>query len=87
MNDIQKARDLLAKWREKAAGAVTYHGDNRELIVGTAGNPELWDAVDGMLAAEQRRQSSMHTNMSSDLSHHAERIAGTIIAADQRMNA
>ncbi|MBK0296523.1 hypothetical protein IAE22_31365, partial [Bacillus sp. S34] len=73
MNDIQKARDVLKKWR---AESLTQHwltsiddpalesmpngeralqfgsfalGDAR-LIVGTAGNPELLDAIDGMLA-------------------------------------
>jgi hypothetical protein len=60
---------------------------NGRLIVGTAGNPELLDAIDALLAAEQRRRASMHDNLSHDLSHHAERIAAAIIAADERMNA
>jgi hypothetical protein len=119
-NVIQRARDVLAKWREKAAPGpweineplsklnrspdcvsidtaddvddprnVTYYIPRWEapLIVGTAGNPELLETLDGMLAAEQRRRASMHDNLSHDLSHHAERIAAAIIAADERMNA
>lgn len=102
MIDIQKARDVLAKWRDEAAsplpwtlddetGAVDdagdvivglasrevagsaylYPGDDR-LIVGTAGNPDLLDAIDELLAVRPS---------------HAHFVAAAIIAADERMSA
>jgi len=85
MNDIQQARDVLAKWREKAAGTVTYHGDNRELIVGTAGNPDLWDAIDAMFGSVLDWADVVDGEVIYP--EHIERIAAAIIAADERMSA
>ncbi len=101
-NDIQRARDVLAKWREKAgqwtyAGDFTFTGEDRtepclplhtqwksnaRLIVGTAGNPDLLDAIDAMLSDRFLR----HASTQSQFRQHAERIAAAIIAADKRMN-
>lgn len=103
-NDIQQARDVLAKWRSEATeGTWEHHQDGivlvndfihsgdttiaedlftpeARLIVGTAGNPDLLDAIDaflGMVASGELR----------DRQGHAERIAAAIIAADERMSA
>lgn len=98
-NEIQKARDVLAKWRAEATpGPLVYdRGDlisqhpehdgvaayvsrnDARLIVGTAGNPELLDAIDEMLGDVSANPLYP--------SHHAERIAAGIIAADERMRA
>lgn len=86
MTDIQRARDVLAKWRADGS-EFKLQGGLVPLIAGLGGNPELLDALDGLLAQEQRRRTSMHDNMSHELSHHATRIAAAIIAADERMNA
>lgn len=51
------------------------------LIVGTAGNPELLDAIDGMLWAAGSPVAA------EGLVKTAERIAAAIIAADKRMSA
>lgn len=106
MTDIQRARNVLAKWREQATGGTWEHHENgvilvndyiqsgdttiaeylftpdARLIVGTAGNPELLDAIDGMLelvAVYTRAGVSPITRT------HAERIAAVIVAADERM--
>ncbi|PYY59983.1 hypothetical protein DEJ17_06335 [Curtobacterium sp. MCSS17_011] len=50
------------------------------LIVGTAGNPELLDAIDGLLEAAERYTPGTFRVR-------AERIAAAIIAADERMSA
>lgn len=85
MNDIQKARDVLAKWRNAARnGEWSIESDTAEsswLGRGTAGNPELLDAIDGVLASEQEAQKPHRAP-----NRHAERIAAAIIAADERMN-
>ena len=49
------------------------------LIVGTAGNPELLDAIDGLLWRGTFNDGSSGT-------YYAERVAETIIAADERMS-
>lgn len=112
-NDIQQARDVLAKWREDASpgpwardeetGAIDARGDSivglasREnassaylypgddaLIVGTAGNPDLLDAIDKLL-----EQAFIHV-----IEHDEELInplvtalAVAIIGAAERMSA
>lgn len=68
------------------------------LIVGTAGNPELLDAIDGLLADAQEHLADLEATGSGALAslmnitgggrhHYALRIAAEIIAADERMNA
>ncbi len=79
--------DIVQLSSREVSSWASLDDDDARLIVGTAGNPDLLDAIDGLLAQEQRRRRSMHTNMSHDLSHHAERIAIAIIAADERMSA
>lgn len=102
MNDIQKARDVLAKWRrgimphpwsdwreEDAVVAndppasVLADGVSRadaRLIVGTAGNPELLDAIDAVLNA------ALVFNRDDRLRIHGRHLAAAIIAADERMS-
>lgn len=89
MSNIQEARDVLAKWREKAAtGAWTEDHiaeirgkrDGR-LIVGTAGNPDLLDAISEFLLLGLSVGS-----VNKQLGREAERIAAAIIAAEERMN-
>lgn len=65
MTDIEQARAVLAKWKDE---------------VGTAGNPELLDAIDQMLADSKYFQFAV-------LVPFAESIAAAILAADQRINA
>lgn len=97
MNDIQQARDVLAKWRDGTtpgpwrvsnsgnwvtsdADDIARAGIDSTLIVGTAGNPALWDAIDGFLAMVGSFELR-------DRQQHAHKIAAAIIAADERMNA
>lgn len=103
-NDIQRARDVLAKWRRLATPAPwrisaaeprwvwgsesgAEVGDlvqgrlDGELIVGTAGNPDLLNAIDLMLDAGSRYWEG------NPIRQHAQRIAASIIAADERMSA
>lgn len=116
MNDIQRARDVLAKWRnevqsplpwriegqgneerdvvdatgdsvvslwsrEEASSAHLYDGDDR-LIVGTAGNPDLLDALDRMLErAAGQHERGYQGGWNDEMSH----IAAAIIASDERM--
>jgi hypothetical protein len=112
VNDIQKARDVLAKWRERAKtpgpwrqvgegdeyltwGDITdtgepgsrlvvaeHAGPDGALIVGTAGNPELLDAIDGLLAA-----AVLVGRWETEFLAHAKRLAAAIIAAEKRMSA
>lgn len=115
MTNIQHARDVLAKWRERAiqgtwdarqdtpsmsgsnwtlrvhgtpgirASVNEYqHGDGlARLIVGTAGNPDLLDAIDAML-----KNAQWHIDSYGSVEHPwASLIAAAIIAADTRMNA
>ncbi|WIE65918.1 hypothetical protein DEI99_005110 [Curtobacterium sp. MCLR17_036] len=124
MSDIQQARDVLAKWRERATEGpwrvidgvysqegMTYDGSQIEaehemvamdhqdldcgpvaplgyadarLIVGTAGNPDLLDAIDEMLRIADTR---MARREEPAFVLHADRIAAAIIAADERMSA
>jgi hypothetical protein len=129
VTNIQEARDVLAKWRDKSKpGPWTFtvdtygsdFGDYRAaeipdvavsvwtendgpvapldpadaaLIVGTAGNPELLDAIDGILeAALESLELLILPDEYPDFieyhnGQHAESIAAAIIAADERMNA
>lgn len=100
--DIQRARDVLAKWREKNdaepwyfdGGETIWGGDDfsvatmtsfdsdARLIVGTAGNPDLLDAIDAMFATYLAAHSIGPTYRRD-----TERIAAAIIAADERMSA
>ena len=101
MTNIQKARDVLAKWRGHALtgnwsiiplplshnfdmvdGSMVYaantdDGTAARLIVGTAGNPDLLDALDELLrleAAVEQRGGPVFAN--------TKRIAAAIIAAE-----
>lgn len=118
---IQDARDVLAKWRERATqgpwsvidgvysqDGMTYDGSQIEaehemvamdhhdldcgpvaplgysdarLIVGTAGNPDLLDAIDAMFATYLAAHSIGPTYRRD-----TEHIAAAIIAADERMS-
>ncbi|MBT1542444.1 hypothetical protein KK103_11780 [Curtobacterium flaccumfaciens pv. flaccumfaciens] len=110
MTDIQRARDVLAKWRKESspgnwvAGGEGYRdliwnpqhpnlhpalaaveeGD-MHLIVGTAGNPDLLDAIDNML----RWVTAFNTkyDVSREFGHYTASIAAAILAADERMSA
>lgn len=112
-NDIRRARDVLAKWRENPAGMPWRLGDrspwhsdevviadaadrgdvsgdymnedDARLIVGTAGNPDLLDAIDTLLALYEPYQRA-GADVRPPVMAHAERIAAAIIAAE-RMNA
>lgn len=137
MNDIQKARDVLARWRAEAqigqwnldgpdyqffgqrdgdyvnadiisagdnrvavaamhtpltanqpsclAASDQFHADAR-LIVGTAGNPELLDAIDGQLAYAINLESTGWDGPGiRQIMREAKRMARTIVAADERM--
>lgn len=90
---IQQARDVLARYRKASRSAgpqnrfwLTADVDPavKNLFILTTDTAML-DAIDGLLAQGQRRRTRMHDNMSHDLSHHAERIAAAIIAADEQM--
>lgn len=115
MTDIQRAPDVLAKWRkndfntqwevdtntpfsadliglfadERKAYAVKFDDDEQpdgavaRLIVGTAGNPDLLDAIDAMLAmwADWSRFGYVY------VPDYVERVAAAIVAADEQMNA
>ncbi|MCS6578225.1 hypothetical protein [Curtobacterium poinsettiae] len=102
MTDIQRARDVLAKWRKETTlgpwqvnrptpeiigqradyvGEVKWLADLR-MIVGTAGNPDLLDAIDGVLAA-----ADLVGRWETEFLAHANRLAVAIIAADERMSA
>lgn len=96
MSDIQQARDVLTKWKEghvtpwqfDTEGRITddlgylraTSGADAALIVGTAGNPDLLDAIDELLADSKYFQFAA-------LVPYAERIAAAILAADERMSA
>lgn len=110
-NNIQQARDVLAKWREGADayqpwlyeessrkgyyGASVYSSDeaeysvtsdatdgNARLIAGTAGNPDLLDAIDDWL-----RVSPAFERLAPIAYKKAQSIAAAIVAAGDRMNA
>jgi hypothetical protein len=75
VTDIQQARDVLAKWRAtKVELRLEFHAP---LIAGTAGNPKMLDALDRMLA-----EFDGDTFVSSDLRHHAECIAASILSVE-----
>lgn len=85
MTDIQQARDVLAKRRKKARSAGPQEDfwfdaalDNRvkPLILLTAGNPELLDAIDDQFA--------LHS-INKHPPRYLVRIAAAIIAADEAM--
>lgn len=76
-----RARDpwngfLLGTWAN-ASGA------DQSLIVGTAGNPALLDAIDGLLTHVWKYPAWTNGHMRA----YAGRIAAAIIAADERMSA
>lgn len=54
-------------------------GDDATLIVGTAGNPDLLDAIDFLLRAYDGYSPHHHARMNVDP------LAAAIIAADERM--
>ena len=116
MTDIQRARDVLAKWRVNAPSPLPWaiendgqdnitvdanrndlvilssrevaswaglDDDDARLIVGTAGNPDLLDAIDAML-----KNAQWHIDTYGSVEHPwATYIAAAIIAADERMSA
>ncbi|WP_065962413.1 hypothetical protein [Curtobacterium sp. UCD-KPL2560] len=124
--DIQAARDVLTKWRERATEGpwnvidgvysqegMTYDGSQIEaehemvamdhqdldcgpvaplgysdarLIVLTAGNPDLLDAIDHLLRHHEivRRGSKITLSTTGRL---IESLAATIVAANERMSA
>lgn len=98
--DIRRARDVIAKWRDSATpgqwedygayiavpGYVVANGTARDvpLIVGTAGNPDLLDAIDKMLASADRSAPTTEWG-DHGLRIAGQRIAAAIIAADERM--
>lgn len=86
MTDIQQARDMLAKWRGAARdGEWSIEADTAEsswLGRGTAGNPELLDAIDFALDLGIRFPG--YDEAADAMS---ERIAAAIISADERMSA
>jgi hypothetical protein len=113
-DEIQRARDVLAKWRKEARegrwhfaylipaskNLGTIDGDmeredfyvasdvtseDARLIIGLAGNPDLLDAIDSLLATAQRED--LRALGLGPLLYDAERTAETIIAADDRMRA
>ena len=114
---IQDARDVLAKWREKAPSPLPWaiesdgrdsitvdanrddivqlssrevsswaslDDDDARLIVGTAGNPELLDAIDRWL--ERGAFWATQDGSMSGLPEPTRAIAAAIIAADERMS-
>jgi hypothetical protein len=107
VNDIQKARDVLAKWRKAQTPAPwqvkadwtgdaaefgtaeenplgwTNHPVDARLIVGTAGNPDLLDAIDAMFDY----MAPLGRTVPTPLVRHLEGIAAAIISADERMSA
>ncbi len=107
-NQIQKARDVLAKWREAAPSSMAlgfadpgegwFALDNTSggeiavvdtagiarLIVGTAGNPELLDAINWLLADEL---SWMRDNPDGWPRKAIIDVAAAILSADERMSA
>lgn len=70
MTDIQKARDVLKKWREE----VVHVNSVVPLVDGTAGNPALLDAIDMEL------EYGIHAPNGT-----TKRIAAAILSADERM--
>lgn len=106
MSDIQKARDVLAKWRKDSSSAAAWQvfdspgfekhiaaGDrgyigsidddtDADLIVGTAGNPALWDAIDVVLAWAQEAGPAPVLGR-----YEVKGMAAAIVAADERMSA
>lgn len=66
---------------ERVVAFGGYSDADAELIVGTAGNPALLDAIDGLLEEAQR------SGLGGWLGHFAVYFAAAIIAADERMSA
>lgn len=73
--------DLVILSSREAASWASLDDDDARLIVGTAGNPDLLDAIDGLLEEAQR------SGLGGWLGHFAVYFASAIIAADERMNA
>lgn len=69
--------------REAASWAGLGDGDAR-LIVGTAGNPDLLDAIDGLLELALT-YGDLPPGSGSRFITRAERIATAVIAADEQM--
>lgn len=83
---IQRARDVLAKYRSYAPTAQEWGlrgGTSRLIRIAT--DPDLLDAIDGLLASAQSIAAS--TPGMIRFLERAERIAAAIIAAEERMNA
>ncbi|WP_309780270.1 hypothetical protein [Curtobacterium sp. SORGH_AS_0776] len=81
MNDIEKARDVLTKWREDSVSFPPGDAQTPKrlaLVTGTAGNSDLLDAIDGLLWRWAITDSSI-------VRMYAELMAAAIVAADERM--
>jgi hypothetical protein len=86
---LAKRRGDTDAWKLDAYGEITDSAgelvarsvgpEDADLIVNTAGNPALWDAIDGLL------ETAMHGDYSPSFTLHAGRIAAAIIAADERI--
>ncbi len=81
---IQQARDTLAKWRTAARdGEWSIESDTAEsswLGRGTAGNPDLLDALDGLLQHHAEDGWTV-----SAVASWVRLIAAAIVAAEERM--
>lgn len=109
---IQRARDVLAKWRGHAlhgnwspvpllsnnavytfdavdeSSAYAANSDDEVamcLIIGTAGNPDLLDALDQLLESAELVEQDHRAGWAAVIWGKAEPIAAAIIAAEERM--
>lgn len=86
MTNIQQARDVFAKWREEADASEAQIDTDGELslVDGTAGNLDLLNAIDWLLADEL---SWMRDNPDGWPRKAITDVAAAIIAAAERMSA
>lgn len=64
------------------ADAAEFNGPVAALIAGTAGNPELWDSIDGLLRHHEEDGMTV-----SAVASWVRNIATAIVRADERMDA
>lgn len=83
-DDDEEAKDIWAA-DDLSVAASSVHEVNVPLIVGTAGNPDMLDAIDGVLLSALQA-GPLHTSTAS-IRRHGITIAAAILAADERMNA
>lgn len=85
---IQQARDILKRWRDSPmAESLTKGRTLVPLVDGTAGNPDLLDAIDGLLSFAQAAVVGPNGGHFGSMVGQAHIIAAAIVAADERMNA